>query len=34
MVKARLTKLTPELIVRLLRHILHHLFGYLVMKPR
>ena len=33
MVKARLTELTPDLIVRLWRHILRHLFGYLVFKP-
>ena len=32
MVKARLTELTPDLIVRLWRHILRHLFGYLFLK--
>ena len=33
MVKARLSELKPDLIVRLWRHVLRHLFGYLVLKP-
>ena len=33
MVKARLSEMKPDLIVRLWRHTIQHLYGYLVFKP-